>query len=202
MPVRTPHFLVAGFVSEASIPINVTLIVGSLANPANTAEVYSNLTVVHPHQVLTAYDAAEAANELTLEFPWAWTQDLPQYPFPMQLIVTVYYMSDDGRNTPFSNTLYNNTVSFVAKSEPLDYAAYLPHAATLLAMAVFAYLFPAAFPETTAMFVKPSPPSDAERKKAKREARGADSKEGGEESFESILPAKAGGTPQRKAGRK
>ena len=153
--MRTPHYIVAGFVSEAPTPLNVTLIVGALCNPANTAEVYFNLSTVSLHQTLTAYDALEAANELTLEFPWSVPQDLPKYPFPMQLIVTVYYMSDG--NKPFSNTLHNGTVFFVAKSEPFNVFAVLPHALTLALLALFALLFPAAFPETAALFKLAAP---------------------------------------------
>ena len=186
--MRTPHYLVAGFVSEASTPLNVTLIVGALCNPANTAEVYFNLSTVSLHQTLTAYDALEAANELTLEFPWSVPQDLPNYPFPMQLIVTVYYMSDDGRNKPFSNTLHNGTVLFVAKSEPFNVAAVLPHALTLVLLAVFALLFPAAFPETAALF-KRAAPLEAKKVEAKK-ATAAIGDENGEE-FESILPSAA-----------
>lgn len=113
---------------------------------------YQNFTAVHLNQLLASYEDPEGTNELSLEFPWSLPQDLSSFPFPMQLIVSVYYLSADGRSAPYSSVLYNGTVFFVPKSEAFDYASVLPHALSLLAMGAFAWLSPAAFPETAALF--------------------------------------------------
>jgi hypothetical protein len=196
VPVRTPLYLVSGFVSEANIPLNVTFIVGTLNNPANTNEVYLNISTVYLHQLLTAYDDPEGTNELALEFPWSVPQDLPSYPFPMQLIVTVYYMSADGRNQPYASVLYNNTVYMVAKSEAANLTGFLPTAVTLLGMVLFAVLFPAAFPDTAALFVRPSAaPSEAKVKKETRVA-------AEEDEYEDIIPKGNSHTTTRLRGAK
>lgn len=133
VPVGRMHSLLTTFINGGNSPLNVSGIIGTLLDPATGGHMF-NFTGAGTGEVV------EPGGEMSLEYRFVPPQ-FPSYPADLTLSIHVFY---DGEAMGFSNTLYNETVTFVASEDSWEAVEVLPWALGLACVAVAVFTLPEA----------------------------------------------------------
>lgn len=87
--------------------MNVTGLIARLHNPLDFYDIKANLSSWRIGEVV------EPTDEVAYEYRGIVGFDLPEYPYPLQLAVTLFYV-DEQTGANYASTFFNETVSFAA----------------------------------------------------------------------------------------